>query len=34
MRIQPITDDLLRLNQGTFYPALLRLEQRGWAASR
>jgi PadR family transcriptional regulator PadR len=30
MRIQQISEDLLRLNQGTLYPALLRLEQRGW----
>jgi PadR family transcriptional regulator len=34
VRIQQITDDLLRLNQGTLYPALLRLEQRGWIASK
>ena len=32
-RIQQISDDLLQLNQGTLYPALLRLEQRGWIAS-
>lgn len=25
--------DALRLNQGTIYPALLRLEQRGWIKS-
>jgi len=24
----------LRLNQGTLYPALLRLEQRGWISSK
>src|SRR5712664_2194810 len=29
-RIQQVSEDLLRLNQGTLYPALLRLEQRGW----
>ncbi len=29
-RIQQISADALRLNQGTLYPALLRLEQRGW----
>ena len=28
-RIQQVSGDLLRLNQGTLYPALLRLEQRG-----
>ena len=33
-RIQQISQDLLRLNQGTLYPALLRLEQRGWITSR
>ena len=32
-RLQQVSDDLLRLNQGTLYPALLRLEQRGWIAS-
>ena len=29
-RIQQVSNDLLKLNQGTLYPALLRLEQRGW----
>jgi transcriptional regulator len=33
LRIQQISDDSLRLNQGTLYPALLRLEQRGWIRS-
>jgi len=33
-RIQQISDNLLHLNQGTLYPALLRLEQRGWIASK
>lgn len=28
-RIQQISDNILSLNQGTLYPALLRLEQRG-----
>lgn len=28
-RIQQISENVLRLNQGTLYPALLRLEQRG-----
>jgi PadR family transcriptional regulator, regulatory protein PadR len=32
-RIQQISDDLLQLNQGTLYPALLRLQQRGWITS-
>jgi transcriptional regulator len=29
-RIEQVSDDALSLNQGTIYPALLRLEQRGW----
>jgi transcriptional regulator len=33
-RLQQVSNDLLRLNQGTLYPALLRLEQRGWIASK
>ena len=33
-RIQQVSCALLALNQGTLYPALLRLEQRGWATSR
>ena len=33
LRIDQISDRLLQLNQGTLYPALLRLEQRGWIAS-
>ena len=33
-RIQQVSLDLLQLNQGTLYPALLRLEQRGWIASK
>jgi len=32
-RIQQISDGVLDLNQGTLYPALLRLEQRGWIQS-
>ena len=32
-RIQQVSEDLLKLNQGTLYPALLRLEQRGWINS-
>ena len=34
LRIQQVSQDLLRLNQGTLYPALLRLEQRGWISSK
>ena len=33
-RIQRISGGALDLNQGTLYPALLRLEQRGWIESR
>ena len=33
-RIQQVSEDLLKLNQGTLYPALLRLEQRGWITSK
>lgn len=33
-RIEQVSEDLLRLNQGTLYPALLRLQQKGWIASR
>ena len=29
-RIEQVSGDALRLNQGTIYPALLRLQQRGW----
>jgi DNA-binding PadR family transcriptional regulator len=33
LRIQQVSEDLLQLNQGTLYPALLRHEQRGWITS-
>lgn len=33
-RIQQIAQGALDLNQGTLYPALLRLEQRGWIRSK
>src|SRR5712691_1258098 len=33
-RILQVSDGLLHLNQGTLYPALLRLEQRRWIKSR
>lgn len=29
-RLEQISEDALRLNQGTLYPALVRLEQRSW----
>lgn len=33
-RIGQISRDVLQLNQGTLYPALLRLEHEGWIASK
>src|SRR5438128_12161997 len=33
-RVRQVSDDLLKLNQGTLYPALLRLEQRRWIPSK
>src|ERR1700753_3211979 len=33
-RLQQISDRLLNLNQGTLYPALVRLEPYGWTKSR
>ena len=33
-RIEQISEELLQLNQGTLYPALLRMEQEGWITSR
>src|SRR5665213_2503399 len=32
-RIEQVSANSLSLNQGTIYPALLRLEQRGWIAA-
>ncbi len=32
-RIEQISDQQLALNQGTLYPALLKLEQMGWVTS-
>lgn len=32
-RILQISNNVLQLNQGTLYPALIRLEQRGWIES-
>jgi PadR family transcriptional regulator PadR len=29
-RIEQVSEDVLCLNQGTLYPALVRLEQQGW----
>jgi len=33
-RIEQISGDQLTLNQGTLYPAMFKLEQMGWIASR
>ena len=33
-RIEQISIEVLQLNQGTLYPALLRMEQEGWIASK
>ncbi|MGA3201710.1 MAG: PadR family transcriptional regulator [Bryobacteraceae bacterium] len=33
-RIEQMSGDLLALNQGTLYPALLRMEQSGWITSK
>ncbi|MEZ5287623.1 MAG: PadR family transcriptional regulator [Vicinamibacterales bacterium] len=32
-RIEQVADGALALNQGTIYPALLRLQQKGWVSS-
>src|SRR5436305_403158 len=32
-RIEQVAEGALELNQGTIYPALLRLEQKGWISS-
>jgi PadR family transcriptional regulator PadR len=33
-RIQQISSDVLRIKQGSLYPALHRLERRGWVRSK
>jgi len=33
-RIEQVSENLLQLNQGTLYPALLRLQQKGWITSK
>jgi transcriptional regulator len=33
-RLEQISESLLQMNQGTLYPALLRLQQRGWINSK
>jgi PadR family transcriptional regulator PadR len=33
-RIEQVSESLMRLSQGSVYPALLRLEQQGWIRTR
>ena len=33
-RLEQVSENLLEMNQGTLYPALLRLQQRGWISSK
>jgi len=33
-RVKQVSEDLIKLNQGSLYPALLRLEQQGWITSK
>ena len=33
-RIEQVSDDVLDLNEGTVYTALLRLQQQGWISSK
>ena len=33
-RIHQLSDSLLRVEQGSLYPALYRIEQKGWVTSR
>jgi len=32
-RLQQLSDDVLQVEEGSLYPALYRMEQRGWIAS-
>lgn len=34
LHIQKASDDLLRVEEGSLYPALHRIEQRGWISSQ
>jgi len=34
VRIQQLSEEVLRLNQGSLYPAMHRLESRGWIRSK
>ena len=33
-RIEQLSDDAISMNQGTLYPALVRLEQQGWIRAK
>jgi transcriptional regulator len=33
-RIRQMSDEMLKVEQGALYPALYRIEQRGWVTSR
>src|SRR6202034_3274122 len=33
-RIEQVAENLLRLNQGSIYPALIRLEEQGWIRTK
>ena len=33
-RIQQLAEDMLRVEEGTLYPALYRIEQKGWVSSK
>jgi len=33
-RIEQLSEDLLKLNEGTVYASLLRLQQKGWISTR
>jgi PadR family transcriptional regulator PadR len=33
-RIEQISESIVHLNQGSIYPALLRLQQKGWIAAK
>ena len=33
-RLHQVSSQILQLNQGTLYPALLRLEQKGWIVAK
>lgn len=33
-RLEQVSEEALQINQGTLYPALLRLDHKGWIASK